>query len=234
VDRPAPARRERQAARPGRKGLFSVGAAASMIGVSPATLRNWEERYAVVVPSRTETGHRLYSCDQVERLRFIAGEIDRGMSTADAHRLLENRIHAGEIGEQTPAMAASRLLVLVAERDEYSAELIEFRLQAEGFGVSVALDAEEAKETFEHIRPDLTMMEFLIEGGGGDVLCRWLREKSTRPFLVMSTLDAADRALAAGAGAFLRKPVGHRQLISAVEDLLGLGASIEAPVQGRA
>jgi DNA-binding transcriptional MerR regulator len=214
--------------------VYSVGAVASMIGVSPATLRNWEERYAVVVPSRTGSGHRLYSREQVERLRFVAGEIDRGVSAADAHRLLANRVRAGEMGEQTPAMTASRLLVLVAERDEYSAELVEFLLQTEGFGVSVALDAEEAKETFEHVRPDLTMIEFLIEGGGGEGLCRWVKENSSSPVLVMSALDAADRALAAGAGAFLRKPVGHLQLISAVKDLLGLSAILDPPVRGRA
>ena len=41
-----------------------------------------------IVPERSPGGHRLYSRDQMEQLRFIAAEVSRGLSAADAHRLL--------------------------------------------------------------------------------------------------------------------------------------------------
>ena len=46
-----------------------------MLGVPAATIRNWEQRYATIVPERSPGGHRLYSRDQVEQLRFIATDV---------------------------------------------------------------------------------------------------------------------------------------------------------------
>jgi DNA-binding transcriptional MerR regulator len=126
-------------------GVYSIGAVASMLGLPPATLRTWEERYGAVSPSRTPAGQRLYSRHQVEQLRFITAEMDKGMSAADAHRLLANRREDVGRADEQPGAAKPRLLILVAERDEYSAELIEYLLRTEGFGVEVALDADEAQ-----------------------------------------------------------------------------------------
>lgn len=40
-------------------------------GLSPEVLRVWEKRYAVVEPGRTETGRRLYSDREIERLHML-------------------------------------------------------------------------------------------------------------------------------------------------------------------
>jgi two-component system response regulator MtrA len=119
-----------------------------------------------------------------------------------------------------------RVLILVAERDEYSAELIEFLLRTEGFSVEVTLDADDARLLFLSTRPDLVIVEFLLGGGEGEVMCRWLKEQGAARVLVVSELDVADRALRAGADAFLRKPAGHLQLVSIVKDLLRLSAVV--------
>lgn len=207
--------------------IYSIGAVASMLGLPSATLRTWEERYAVVSPIRTPAGHRLYSRDQVEQLRFIAAEMEKGMSAADAHRSLADRVQdVGRADEPSRAAKPRLLLILVAERDEYSAELIEYLLRTEGFSVEVTLDAAEAKRTFEEVRPHLCVIEFLMSGGG-DELSRWLKERGDTPILVVSSLDVADRALKCGADAFLRKPVSHLQLISVVKDLLGVSALVK-------
>lgn len=206
--------------------VYSIGAVASMVGVPAATLRTWEERYAIVSPSRTPSGHRLYSRAQVEQLRFVAAEIERGRSAADAHRLLADRADAGA-GSQAPSdPVRARVLILVAARDQYSAELVEFLLRTEGFRVELTLSVDEAKRAFEETMPSLSLIEFLIEGGTGEELCRWLKQRGTAPILVLSSLDVADRALRVGADAFLAKPVGHLQLISAVKDLLGMSALV--------
>jgi DNA-binding response OmpR family regulator len=168
----------------------------------------------------------LYTRQQLEQLRFIVAEIDSGLSAADAHRSLAQRMLRGA-GPAAPAQARPRLLILVAERDEYSAELIEFLLRTEGFGVEVALDVDETKRKFGRARPDLVIVELLVGGGAGLDLCHWLKERGTVPVLVVSGLGAADRALGAGADAFLPKPVGHLRLVSVVKDLLGVSAMAE-------
>jgi DNA-binding transcriptional MerR regulator len=206
------------------EGIYSIGAVASMLGLPPATLRTWEERYAAVSPSRTAAGHRLYSRDQVQQLRFVTAEMEKGMSAADAHRSLADRLRDAGRAPGPAGVAKRRVLILVAERDEYSAELIEYLLRTEGFSVEVTLDADEAKRKFEETRPHLCLLEFLIRGGGGEELCRWLEEHGSAPIVVLSSLDVADRALRCGADAFLRKPVSHLQLISVVKDLLGVSA----------
>ena len=66
-----------------------------MVGIPVATLRTWEDRYALVVPDRNASGHRLYSRDQVEQLRFIRTRMAQGLSAADAHRLLAEQLGAG-------------------------------------------------------------------------------------------------------------------------------------------
>lgn len=192
-----------------------------MLHTPPATLRTWEERYGVVSPERTQGGHRLYSRAQIEQLRFVIAEMANGASAADAHRALAQRqllvdgVH--EEGERGPL----QVLVLIAERDQFSAEMIEFLLRAEGLAVEATLDADEARHRFERTRPDLVIVEFLLGGGEGETLCHWLKEQGAPAVLVVSGLDAADRAMRAGGDAFLRKPVAHLHLLSVVHDLLG-------------
>jgi DNA-binding transcriptional MerR regulator len=205
------------------EGVYGIGAVAAMVGVPAATLRTWEERYGTIVPERTPGGHRLYSRSQVQQLQFIVAEMARGASAADAYRALA-RARFTQTERLGAMQAGARVLILVAERDEYTAELIEFLLRTEGYAVEVTLDADEAKRRFELTRANLVIVEFLLGGDEGETLCHWLKEHGAWSILVLSELDAADRALRAGADAFLRKPVGHLRLVSTVKDLLRASA----------
>ncbi|HEY7362393.1 MAG TPA: MerR family transcriptional regulator, partial [Streptosporangiaceae bacterium] len=80
---------------PGSRPIYSISAVARMVGVPVATLRTWEERYALVVPARNTSGHRLFSRGQVEQLGFVKSRMAEGMSAADAHRLLAEQMGAG-------------------------------------------------------------------------------------------------------------------------------------------
>lgn len=87
----------------GGRPIYSISAVARMVGLPGATLRTWEERYALVVPERNASGHRLFSRAQVEQLRFVKTQVAQGMSAADAHRLL-----ADGMGTARPAWAGTR------------------------------------------------------------------------------------------------------------------------------
>jgi DNA-binding transcriptional MerR regulator len=141
--------------RPGQP-VYSIGAVARMIGVPAATLRTWQERYGVVVPTRSEGGHRLYSRDQVEQLRFLADQVADGLSPSDAHRLLQERIQA-PAGRPLVASGNS-LLILLAERDPFAAEFSEYFLRTEGYSVSLAMDFD---DTLSQVRtsPDLVIVD---------------------------------------------------------------------------
>jgi CheY-like chemotaxis protein len=212
-------------ATPNQRAVYSIGAVGRMLGLSPATIRNWEERYGVVQPERSPGGHRLYSRDQVDQLRFIRAEIARGAQAADAHRALAERLDSPPGADHRPVGESSpELLILLAERDPYAAELSEFFLRTEGYVTAVAFDPDEAVRAVAERRPALAVVELLIAGGAGAELCRRLKATSTVPILAVSTLDAREVAIAAGADAFLGKPLEPLQLVSAVKDLLGASA----------
>jgi len=60
------------------RGQFRIGQVSRLSGVPPETLRSWEARYQAVRPARTPGGFRLYSPDDVERLKLIRALTDLG------------------------------------------------------------------------------------------------------------------------------------------------------------
>jgi DNA-binding transcriptional MerR regulator len=207
--------------------IYSIGAVERMLDIPAATIRNWEQRYRLVRPERSNGGHRLYTRAQVEQLRFVKEGLDRGLQPAEAHRLLGEQLERGSGFRSDEREQAPRLLILLAERDPYAAEFAEFFLQTEGYEVALARDADDAARKFEQLLPQLAVIELLISGGAGADLCQRLKEAGVPACLVISTLDARDQALAAGADAFMRKPLDPLQFVSTVKDLLGKSAFLQ-------
>jgi DNA-binding transcriptional MerR regulator len=212
--------------------VYSIGAVGQMLGIPPATLRTWEERYGLPVPERSPGGHRVYSRDQVEQLRFVKAQLDQGISPADAHRLLAEQLAIGSLSFGAPETTKTRLLILLAERDPHAADLSEYFLRTEGYEVTAALDAADATRRSEELTPSMTVIDLLISGGSGLDLCRQLKQRSDAPILAVSTLDSSDAALEAGADGFLQKPLDPLQLVSAVKDLLGASAFLRGSAGG--
>ena len=211
----------------GSRGVYSIGAVARMLGIAVATIRNWEERYGAIVPERSQGGHRLYSRDQIEQLRFIAAGVSRGLSAADAHRLLTEQSEDGQPLANDDRSGATRLLVLLAERDPVAADLAQFFLRTEGYEVHLALAVGDAEERWLESRPQLAIVELMISGGRGAELCRRLKQQHEGgAVLAISVLQARDEALAAGADAFLQKPLDPLEFVSTVKDLLGASALV--------
>lgn len=209
---------------PGTRPIYSIGAVAAMLGVEAATLRAWEERYGVVVPTRSGGAQRIYSRDELERLRYLVDAVEAGTTPADAHRLLAEQIAASASLRQ-PDQAAVTIVVLLAERDRYAAELFEYFLRTEGYDVCVASDPTLAEQLFTERQPELSIVDLMISGRGLDLCARLASDG--RAVLAMSVLDLADQALAAGASAFLSKPIEPLQFVSTVRDLLGSSALTE-------
>jgi DNA-binding transcriptional MerR regulator len=68
--------------------LFPIREVARLTGINPVTLRAWERRHGLIVPTRTESGHRLYSMTDIERVRSILGWIERGVAVSKIGALL--------------------------------------------------------------------------------------------------------------------------------------------------
>lgn len=211
--------------------VYSIGAVSRLLGVPTHTLRTWQERYGLVVPERSAGGHRLYSRDQLEQLRFLTDQVATGISPGDAHRLLRERMEDGRM-MPSDSPAGSSLLILLAEHDPYAADFAEYFLRTEGYEVEIVADPAEILARVSEVRVDLLIVDLLISGGQGRALCARARERADLPILAISTLALRDDALEAGASAFLRKPINPLQLVSTVQDLLGRSALIRREGRG--
>ena len=68
--------------------LYLISMAAERLGMHPQTLRKYE-RLGLIQPSRTIGSMRLYSRDELERLRLIKHFVDEaGVNLAGVQRLL--------------------------------------------------------------------------------------------------------------------------------------------------
>ena len=113
--------------------------------------------------------------------------------------------------------------MLLAERDPYAADLAEYFLRTEGYEVILALDAAESEQLYEERHPAVVVLDLMISGGRGVALCEALAARGAR-VVAVSSVPQRERAIEAGADAFLRKPLDPLQLVSAVRDLLGTSA----------
>lgn len=207
--------------------VYSIGAVARMLGIPAATLRTWEDRYGTVVPARSHGGHRLYSRNHVEQLRFIGNAVAAGLSPGDACRLLQERLDAGVPLHHAEAVDGMGLSILLAEQDPYAADFAEYFLRLEGYDVTLVTNAEDALADVARTSPDVAVIDLLISGGRGLELCALLGHRFDVPILAISALELGDYALEAGAGAFLRKPLHPWQLVSVTKDLLRRNAVIQ-------
>lgn len=113
-------------------GLFRIGELSRRSGVSPELLRAWERRYGLLRPVRSAGGLRLYSVQDLERVRTMRRHMAEGMAAAEAAALVLAAAAEGE--RDRPAFAperARRALAEALERlDEPAAQEVLDRLVA--------------------------------------------------------------------------------------------------------
>jgi MerR family transcriptional regulator, light-induced transcriptional regulator len=83
--------------------LHPISVVAERTGLSPDLLRVWERRYGVVEPARDEGGRRLYSDNDIERLRLLSQATSAGRSIG---QLLE--LDTAELSELVRSDDAAR------------------------------------------------------------------------------------------------------------------------------
>jgi DNA-binding transcriptional MerR regulator len=67
--------------------IYNLKAVVQETGLKPDTLRAWERRYGLPAPQRTDSGHRLYSQNDIDLLKWFIARQDEGMSISRAVEL---------------------------------------------------------------------------------------------------------------------------------------------------
>ena len=69
-------------------GLFRIGELSRRTGVSVDLIRAWERRYALLAPARSEANFRLYSAEDVARLRLMSHYVSQRIAPSRAAELV--------------------------------------------------------------------------------------------------------------------------------------------------
>lgn len=72
---------------PMETGLLRIGELSRRAGVSPELLRAWEKRYGLLQPTRSTGGLRLYTHEDLERVRLMQQHLTEGLAAAEAAAL---------------------------------------------------------------------------------------------------------------------------------------------------
>ena len=78
----------RQAKPDPSRGVYGISVAASLVGNAPQNLRLYEAR-GLVTPARSQGGTRLYSENDLERLRVIGQLLENGLNLAGVDMVLD-------------------------------------------------------------------------------------------------------------------------------------------------
>jgi DNA-binding transcriptional MerR regulator/methylmalonyl-CoA mutase cobalamin-binding subunit len=88
---------------------YPIKVVSQMTGLSAFVIRAWEKRYNVVIPSRTDTNRRLYSEEDIEKLRLLNEAVQRGhniggiakLSISELQSVLERNNVASTVAEDS-------------------------------------------------------------------------------------------------------------------------------------
>jgi DNA-binding response OmpR family regulator len=123
-------------------------------------------------------------------------------------------------------------VVLVAEDDEDILDLVEIRLQQDGYDVLCARNGEEALRMAAERRPALALLDVQMPKVDGYEVTRRLRADEATQAMVIIILTASvrdtelERAFDAGANDFLRKPFSPADLATRVRAALESAARL--------
>ncbi|MEJ7629624.1 MAG: response regulator transcription factor [Nocardioidaceae bacterium] len=119
--------------------------------------------------------------------------------------------------------------ILVVDDDLHLVQALKRGLQAEGYAIDVALDGLEAEWLATENPYDAIVLDIMLPGLSGDLLCARLRAAGNwTPILMLTAKTAKNeeaRALDTGADDFLSKPFSYVVLVARLRALMRRGGA---------
>ncbi len=177
---------------------FTLGQAATYLGVAQSTMRKWTDS-GRVSSFKTPGGHRRYRRDDLDQF------LDRSASSGPA---------------------PTGPLVLIVDDDVKLREYVRVNLEAEGYVVREAGSAGEGLEALDVEPPDLILLDVMMPQVDGWEMLSRVQEKhgvGAIPVIMFSgKVDerSATDARVHGALGFIGKPFDPRALIESTKQLL--------------
>ncbi|TRZ64107.1 MAG: response regulator [Rhodocyclaceae bacterium] len=118
--------------------------------------------------------------------------------------------------------------ILIVDDEPNIVISLEYLMKREGFGVSVAVDGEEALTKIAETQPDLVLLDIMMPKKSGFEVCQEIRSNPAWASIKVVMLTAKGRdtevqkGMALGADAYVTKPFSTKDLVATVRSVLGL------------
>ena len=116
--------------------------------------------------------------------------------------------------------------ILVVEDEEKIAEVIVSYLENSGYQAIVAGTGEDALALYSEHRPELIILDLMLPGMSGELVCETIRKTSEVPIIMLTAKSDEEHivgGLKIGADDYIAKPFSPKQLMARVEAVLRRG-----------
>jgi two-component system phosphate regulon response regulator PhoB len=116
--------------------------------------------------------------------------------------------------------------ILVVEDEAAIAELVAINLRHAGYDVSLAADADGARQSVDRMLPDLVLIDWMLPGQSGLALAKaWRAEARTKQLPIIMLTARADEGdklagLNGGADDYVTKPFSPKELLARIRAVL--------------
>ena len=124
--------------------------------------------------------------------------------------------------------------ILVVDDDNRLRDLLRKYLMDNGFRVTVATDADDARARMQALEYDLIVMDRMMPGEDGLSLTRSIRIDNTVPILMLTAMgetEARIDGLEGGADDYLSKPFEPRELVLRINTILRRARPAAGPAE---
>jgi DNA-binding transcriptional MerR regulator len=139
--------------------LYNLKAVINEVGLNPATLRAWERRYGLLNPKRSPGGHRLYTRQDIDMLKWLIERQNEGLSISSAAEMWRSQqIDKHKISQPTLTqvqISATGEIILDELREKWLSACMDFDDQT----ANQILD-----QAFSVAAPELILSQVLQSG----------------------------------------------------------------------
>ncbi|WP_256760643.1 MerR family transcriptional regulator [Cohnella sp. WQ 127256] len=129
--------------------MYSIKKASELLGIPVVTIRAWENRYGMINPHRTQGGHRLYSEEDIGKLRFLKEQMEEnGVKISEAVRLLQQATSQEYVNLSTISESGNTYDTMIGKLYE---DLIRFNTLQANEIIDLAFSLYDFENVFQHI-----------------------------------------------------------------------------------
>lgn len=107
---------------------YAIRDVSELTGIKPVTLRAWQRRYGLIQPERTESGHRVYTEANLERIKAIQSWLAKGVAIGKVKALIEGGTEPEQVQDNSLVTDAEGLLQALSMLNKGKAESIVSRV----------------------------------------------------------------------------------------------------------